>query len=439
MRQLAVIVVAACAAFASAQPCDPYWDVDIGNPGTSGNVQDFMERDLGAGPRVLVCGLFFEPFDAFAVWDGQGWSPLGDPIDGGDGNDFEVFDDGSGEKLYVCGNIYVGGDKLWHVARLDSDSWTFLDHGDVTNSVNEMIVWDDGTGPALYVTGDFDTLDGVTAHNSIAKWDGQRWHALNSGINGGFFRIGRALEVFDDGSGEKLYMGGAFERVDGEVIKNLARWDGSEWTAIGTLDHGVKDLCVHDDGSGRALYAVGDFESIDGRSMKHVARWDGIDWSGLDGGTEGGGGVNSCVAYDDGSGPQLYVSGHIRSASGKPMCNIARWDGTEWHDVAGGFECGTAAGAFGFLPAPPNSPFGPSLFAGGAFRQAGGQSTNYIAEYRPCHCPADFNNDGAVDTRDVLAFLNAWASDDPSADFNNDGAIDTRDVLAFLNAWAAGC
>ncbi len=54
-------------------------------------------------------------------------------------------------------------------------------------------------------------------------------------------------------------------------------------------------------------------------------------------------------------------------------------------------------------------------------------------------CPADFNLDGTVDTRDVLAFLNAWTARDPRSDYNADGAIDTRDVLAFLNAWTAGC
>ena len=54
-------------------------------------------------------------------------------------------------------------------------------------------------------------------------------------------------------------------------------------------------------------------------------------------------------------------------------------------------------------------------------------------------CPADFNNDGAVNTLDVLSFLNAWSAGDPSADFNGDGAVNTLDVLAFLNAWSAGC
>ncbi len=57
----------------------------------------------------------------------------------------------------------------------------------------------------------------------------------------------------------------------------------------------------------------------------------------------------------------------------------------------------------------------------------------------PEPCEADFNGDGLVDSRDVLAFLNAWTAHGPGADFNGDGAIDTRDVLAFLNAWTVGC
>jgi hypothetical protein len=54
-------------------------------------------------------------------------------------------------------------------------------------------------------------------------------------------------------------------------------------------------------------------------------------------------------------------------------------------------------------------------------------------------CPGDWDHNGALDSRDVLAFLGAWAGDDPSADFNRDGDIDTRDFLAYLGAWASGC
>ncbi|MBK7403314.1 MAG: hypothetical protein IPJ41_01440 [Phycisphaerales bacterium] len=55
------------------------------------------------------------------------------------------------------------------------------------------------------------------------------------------------------------------------------------------------------------------------------------------------------------------------------------------------------------------------------------------------NCPGDFNGDGLVDTRDVIAFLNAWTSRQASADCDGNGVVDTRDVLCFLNLWAAGC
>jgi hypothetical protein len=57
----------------------------------------------------------------------------------------------------------------------------------------------------------------------------------------------------------------------------------------------------------------------------------------------------------------------------------------------------------------------------------------------PVPCVADYNHDCAVNTLDVLAFLNGWVAQDPHADINGDGTINTLDVLAFLNAWAAGC
>ena len=70
-----------------------------------------------------------------------------------------------------------------------------------------------------------------------------------------------------------------------------------------------------------------------------------------------------------------------------------------------------------------------------------------VLDVSDCPCPADFNGDGLADTRDFIAFLNAWADqrDDDcsaggcSADFNADGVVDTRDFVEFLNRWAAGC
>lgn len=73
---------------------------------------------------------------------------------------------------------------------------------------------------------------------------------------------------------------------------------------------------------------------------------------------------------------------------------------------------------------------------GGAYELAGGFWP--VAAVEP-PCVADFNNDGTVNTLDMLAFLNAWAAGDPAADINGDGLVNTLDVLAYLNLWAAGC
>ncbi|HZW10934.1 MAG TPA: choice-of-anchor tandem repeat NxxGxxAF-containing protein [Phycisphaerales bacterium] len=70
-------------------------------------------------------------------------------------------------------------------------------------------------------------------------------------------------------------------------------------------------------------------------------------------------------------------------------------------------------------------------------RFADGTSGIFTTVLGPCR--PDLTGDGTLDTRDVLAFLNAWAQDDALADWNGDGAVDTRDCIAYLNEWAAGC
>ena len=54
-------------------------------------------------------------------------------------------------------------------------------------------------------------------------------------------------------------------------------------------------------------------------------------------------------------------------------------------------------------------------------------------------CATDFNEDHFLNTRDVVAFLDAWAASETSADWNRDGNIDAADFFAYLNDWMAGC
>jgi len=63
----------------------------------------------------------------------------------------------------------------------------------------------------------------------------------------------------------------------------------------------------------------------------------------------------------------------------------------------------------------------------------------FTSSWRICYSPecfaADFNGDRVIDTRDVLAFLNAWSSRDDSADVNGDGRVSGMDISTFFSTW----
>jgi hypothetical protein len=79
----------------------------------------------------------------------------------------------------------------------------------------------------------------------------------------------------------------------------------------------------------------------------------------------------------------------------------------------------------------------------GIVESAGGGNDTYgwggIAFIPVAPCRVDLNEDGEVNTLDVLIFLNWWVAKDPRADWNGDAEIDTQDVLDFLSDWVAGC
>lgn len=51
------------------------------------------------------------------------------------------------------------------------------------------------------------------------------------------------------------------------------------------------------------------------------------------------------------------------------------------------------------------------------------------------HSPGDINNDGSVDTHDLLALLGAWGTADADADLDGDGTVSLGDLLALLEYW----
>jgi hypothetical protein len=186
---------------------------------------------------------------------------------------------------------------------------TFGGEPGTNDPIVALAVFDDGRGPALYAGGDFTTAGGVSC-SRIARWDGSTWSALGSGMNSWV----NALAVYDDGRGPALYAGGWFTTAGGAAVNRIARWDGSSWSALGSgltglpvSDLGVDALAVYDDGRGPALYAGGYFNTAGGRPANNIARWDGSSWSALGSGVAPT--VSDLAVYDDGGGRRSTPEG----------------------------------------------------------------------------------------------------------------------------------
>jgi hypothetical protein len=69
-------------------------------------------------------------------------------------------------------------------------------------------------------------------------------------------------------------------------------------------------------------------------------------------------------------------------------------------------------------------------------------STNVLVVCNPPDpCPEDMNNDGAINTTDLLLFAGAYGCVGAcgSADINNDLAVNVSDMLLFLAAFGTLC
>ena len=364
--------------------------------GMSGAVDDLAVYDDGTGEALYAGGEFNTAggvtVNFIARWNGTEWSALSGPSGTGV-NDvvrtLVVHDDGGGEALYAGGEFNTaGGVIVNNLAKWDGTAWSGLVGPSGTGTdfdVDSLTVYDDGSGAALYAGGGFATAGGVTV-NRIAKWDGSQWSALtgpsDTGMNSSVF----ALVVYDDGGGSALYAGGGFTTAGGVPARRIAKWNGAEWLALdgptgAGVDNDVNAFAVYDDGSGKALYAGGDFVAAGGGTVSFIAKWDGTAWSALNGpsGTGIGGNVNALAVYDDGGGEALYAGGVFNTADGDDVNCIAKWDGTAWSALSGPSGTGMSGGVSSLAVFDDGS--GEALYAGGAFITAGGVTVNRIAKW----------------------------------------------------------
>lgn len=256
-----------------------------------------------------------------------------------------------------------------------------LECGDNNLPIAAMVLWDED-GPRSDVERE---RMYVAQGTVISRWNGTSWPQEGNDA----FDVVLSMATFNypvvQPEIDELYIGtpsGVYYRTG----------PSPTWLTAGppgTFNGEVRALAVFDpDGDGPApasLYAGGDFTT----PFERLARWDGSTWHDVAGGLYNGDlgqlGVDALLEgprVDGAPGRGLYVGGFFRRAGGVVVRNLAMWDGAAWHDVGGGVG-GTNARALALEIMDPDEsgPLGPQLFVGGTFSTAGPVAARRIARF----------------------------------------------------------
>jgi len=213
------------------------------------------------------------------------------------------------------------------------------------------------SGTNLYVGGEF-TQAGLVSANRVARWDGTAWSRMGRGAttngvqNGGV----EAMAV----SGTNVYVGGTFGMAGGIPANAIARFDGSNWFALG---NNVNSTVLALAANGNDVYAGGYFTNASGISASRIAKWDGANWSAL--GTGLGNNPSDWVAAIAVNGTHVYASGIFTNAGATAVNYIAHWNGSIWEPMGSGTSIGSPPAVYGLAAGDGK------VYAGGVFFNAG--------------------------------------------------------------------
>lgn len=203
----------------------------------------------------------------------------------------------------------------FNIAKLTGTTWTTIGTLEGTSMGTPASI-----SGALYIVGNFSSVNG-TPINHIAKWNGTTWSDAGAGITLNADSMVQSICQ----AGSQLYastFNNELVGVDWVQSSHILQWSGSAWvTHTANINPLVQTMVA----MGNDLVIGGYFDSISGvPCANHVARWDGSNWSAL--GTGVSGSVNVLK----------YTHGLLFAGTQGDSEFLREWNGNTWEEVGGG-------------------------------------------------------------------------------------------------------
>lgn len=206
-----------------------------------------------------------------------------------------AYHDELNNELYFCGYFkVVNGEPMYQVTKWGGNTFSEIGCGIVHDcmnlpvanlfvDVNDVIIFHD----TIYATGGFTTINGQIS-NSIVRFNGSNWEPVGEGLidNDGYRGVGHRLKIIND----ELYVCGQFSFCNGIPANSVAKYNGYSWSSvfdvpqIDTQTSPIKDIEYYKG----EWYLGGNFSDAENNSgpIKDLIRFNGSEWTDV-----GGGGV----------------------------------------------------------------------------------------------------------------------------------------------------
>jgi hypothetical protein len=204
----------------------------------------------------------------------------------------------NGDRYINASMLYLNDQFLSGMFQWHAGAWSQIAAYTQTASITAMVWGHD----SLYVAGTFSAVGGVAASRQ-ARWNGQQWSAVGSGVARTDGQTPQVSDLAFDA--DTLYIGGYFTSFNGVAVKNLARWDGTTASALGDFGSSVSAVAA----DGGKVYVL---------SGSTLMRWDGVVWFNM------AAGLNYPTKW-----PEILMAsaGRVFAVNGD---DVFEWNGAQW-------------------------------------------------------------------------------------------------------------